>query len=79
MKLRMVLKLGLVLFMIYIIYQIMMMLLGHSWNIEEVILGLVIFHIGWSVHMQRQFSEHIGEHKSIDYRLSKLETAISKV
>jgi len=73
MKLRILFKIGLIVFMIYIICQLMMKLLGHSWTIEEVILSIVILHLSWSVYMQRQFSEHIGEHKLIEYKLSMLE------
>ncbi len=66
--------------MIYITYQLVMKILGHSWTIEEVTLSLIILHLGWTMAIQKQiykldsrFSEHIGEHEAIEYRLSKLE------
>ncbi len=81
MKLRILFKSGLILFMIYIIYQLIMKLLGHSWSVEQVILAFVMANFGWTMSIQKQlfkldskFSEHTGEHKLIEYRISKLES-----
>lgn len=70
-KLENLIKTALLLFAIYIIYQIFKTILGGSWTIEQIILSLLVLNIGWTALVQRQLSTHIGDHKG--YRLGKLD------
>lgn len=70
----------LLLFIIYVIYQLIHTLLGGSWGFEELIIGLLIANLGYSFEISRRISElgsrlseHLGEHKgySNSYRIGK--------
>lgn len=62
-------KILLILFAVYIIYEIIKKLLGGSWSIEQLIVALMILNIGWTALIQRQIYSHLGEHKG--YRIGK--------
>jgi len=75
-KLEDLIKISLLLFAVYIIYQIIRKILGGSWSIEQIILSLLVLNIGWTALLQRQLSAHIGKHKG--YRLGKLDAEKTK-
>ncbi|MDP2908635.1 MAG: hypothetical protein Q8N77_02400 [Nanoarchaeota archaeon] len=75
-KLEDIIKTALVLFAVYIIYQVLRKILGGGWSIEQIILSLLILNIGWTALLQRQLSSHIGEHKG--YRLGRLDAEKEK-
>ncbi len=66
-KIDTVLKTLLLLFAVYVIYQIIRKLAGGSWDSEQIIISLIILNIGWTALIQRQISSHVGEHKG--YRI----------
>jgi hypothetical protein len=77
-KLEQILKVFLTLFGAYLLYQIIKKMMGGSWSVEELILGLIIFNIGATFtigmmivqvkaglkHLTRQFSSLAQDFKS---------------
>jgi len=60
----------LTLFVLYLIIEIIRKILGGSLGFEELVIGLLIANLGYTVglhtkvaHLQAQLSEHIGWHK----------------
>jgi len=66
-KIEAALKILLLIFAAYIVYQIIRKILGGSWESEQIIISLLILNIGWTALIQRQISTHAGEHKG--YRI----------
>ena len=58
-----IMDLALILFGLFIIYQLVRRMLGGSWGIETVILGFVIFGLGLTIKNTFDFSSHKGEFK----------------
>ena len=56
MKIETIMKLILIVFGIYLVYQIFKKLIGGSLSIEEVIMGLIFLNLGWTIALQRQLS-----------------------
>ncbi len=79
MKTKTLILSTLVLFAVYVLYQILRKLLGGSWSIEEIILALVVVNLGWTGYLQKDFSQHLGEHKLHDHRLESIENKLEKV
>lgn len=52
-----------VLFLVYLIYELVRKLLGGSLGFEEVIIGLLIANLGYSFQLNAKLSGHIGWHK----------------
>jgi hypothetical protein len=53
------------LFAVYLIFEIIRKLLGGSLGFEEIIIGLLIANIGYSFHINSKLSEHIGWHRGM--------------
>ena len=53
----------LILFMVYLIIELLRKILGGSLSIEELIIGLMIANLGYSFYINTKLSEHIGWHK----------------
>jgi len=53
----------LILFMTYLIIELIRKILGGSLSIEELIIGLMIANLGYSFYINTKLSEHIGWHK----------------
>ena len=56
----------LILFIIYLIIEIIRNLLGGSLGFEELVIGLLIANLGYSFYISSKLSEHIGWHKGKD-------------
>lgn len=53
------------LFALYLIFEIIRKLLGGSLGFEEITIGLLIANIGYSFHINSKLSEHTGWHRGI--------------
>lgn len=53
----------LLLFVIYLIIEIIRKILGGSLGFEEIITGLLIANIGYSFYINGEMREHLGWHK----------------
>lgn len=56
----------LVLFIIYLIIELLRNILGGSLGFEELVVGLLIANLGYSFYINARLSEHIGWHKGKD-------------
>ena len=56
----------LVIFMIYLIIELLRKIFGGSLGFEELVVGLLIANLGYSFHINAKLSEHIGWHKGRD-------------
>ena len=56
----------LILFIIYLIIEIIRNLLGGSLGFEELVIGLLIANLGYSFYISSKLSGHIGWHKGKD-------------
>lgn len=56
---------AILLFAVYLIFEIIRKLLGGSLGFEEIIIGLLIANIGYSFHINSKLSEHIGWHRGM--------------
>ena len=56
----------LILFIIYLIIEIIRNLLGGSLGFEELVIGLLIANLGYSFYINSKLSGHIGWHKGKD-------------
>ena len=74
-----ILKVVMIVFGLFLLYQIVHKLLGGSWSIEQLILATAVLNLGWTMSLQKDFSHHLGEHKMIDYRLSGMDHKISRI
>jgi len=70
MKLQNILEWSLVLFILYLIYEIIRKLLGGSLGFEELVIGLLLANLGYAfhthtklAHVQAKLAEHLGWHK----------------
>ena len=52
-----------VLFLIYLIIELIRRLLGGSLEFEELMVGLLIANLGYAFHINSKLSKHIGWHK----------------
>ncbi len=50
----------LILFMIYLIIELIRKLLGGSLGFEELVIGLLIANLGYSFYINSKLSEHLG-------------------
>jgi hypothetical protein len=51
------------LFVIYLIIELIRKLLGGSLGFEEIVIGLLIANLGYTMRLNTKFSEHIGWHR----------------
>ena len=58
----------LVVFMIYLIIELLRKIFGGSLGFEELVVGLLIANLGYSFYINAKLSEHIGWHKGKDNR-----------
>ena len=56
---------ALLFFTIYLIIEIIRKLIGGSLGFEELVIGLLIANIGYSVYINSKLSEHIGWHRGL--------------
>ncbi len=56
----------LIIFAIYIIYQLFRVLLGGSWEFEEIIIALLILNLGLAIETRATLSRHLGKHEGYD-------------
>ncbi len=56
----------LVLFMVYLIFELIRKLFGGSLGFEELVIGLLIANLGYSFYINSKISEHLGWHKGKD-------------
>ena len=54
----------LVLFIIYLAYEILRKVFGGSLGFEELAIGLLIANLGYSFYLSSLMSKHIGWHKT---------------
>lgn len=65
-KLEQILYWLLILFMIYLIIELLRKIFGGSLGFEELVVGLLIANLGYSFYINAKLSEHIGWHKGKD-------------
>ena len=65
-KLEQVLYWLLILFMIYLIIELLRKIFGGSLGFEELVVGLLIANLGYSFYINTKLFEHIGWHKGKD-------------
>ena len=53
----------LIIFMIYLIIELIRRIFGGSLGFEELVIGLLIANLGYSFYINSKISEHIGWHK----------------
>ena len=53
-----------VLFIIYLIIELIRKIIGGSLGFEELVIGLLIANLGYSFHISNKLSEHLGWHKA---------------
>ena len=53
----------LILFLVYLIIEIIRKIAGGSLTFEELVVGLLIANLGYSFHINSKLSEHLGWHK----------------
>jgi len=70
-----VLYLSLLLFLVYLIFQLLFKLFGGSLGFEELVIGLLVANIGYSFYLTNsvrdidsKISGHVGWHKGKDSR-----------
>lgn len=56
-----------VIFVVYLIIEIIRKILGGSWEIEELIITMLAANLGYSFYLGSKLSEHIGWHKGKDH------------
>ena len=56
----------LVIFMLYLIIELLRKIFGGSLGFEELVVGLLIANLGYSFYINAKLSEHIGWHKGRD-------------
>ena len=56
----------LVLFGVFIAYQILRKILGGSWQTESIIIALLLFNLGISWKLNTKLEGHMGWHKGRD-------------
>jgi len=57
----------LIIFIVYMIIEIIRNILGGSLGFEELVVGLLIANIGYSFYINSKVSEHIGWHKGKEH------------
>lgn len=62
----------LILFGIFIIYQVILKILGGSWEIEDIILALLIFNIGFSFTIALNQVKTNSDLNSLNYQFKHL-------
>ncbi len=60
---RKVLQWLLVLFIIYLIIEIIRRIAGGSLGFEEIVIALLVANLGYSFYLGTRLSEHLGWHK----------------
>lgn len=58
-----------ILFIMYLIFEVVRKILGGSLGFEEIVIGLLIANLGYSFHINAKLSEHLGWHKGKDTSL----------
>ena len=61
----------LVIFMLYLIIELLRKIFGGSLGFEELVVGLLIANLGYSFYINAKLSEHIGWHKGRDNNKNK--------
>ncbi len=56
----------LVIFVIYLAFEVSRKIIGGSLGFEEIIIGLLIANLGYSFYISSRLSEHVGWHKGKD-------------
>lgn len=62
-KLKKIIYWGLIIFVGYLVFEILRKILGGSLGFEEIIIGLLVANLGYSFYINSKLSEHIGWHK----------------
>ena len=55
-----------VLFLVYLIIELVRKIVGGSLGFEELVIGLLIANLGYSFYINSRVSEHMGWHKGKD-------------
>ena len=58
----------LVLFTLYLIFEIIRKLFGGSLGFEELMIGLMAANLGYSFYLNTKLSEHLGYHKASEIK-----------
>ncbi len=53
----------LIIFMVYLIIELIRKILSGSLGFEELVIGLLIANLGYSFYINSKISEHLGWHK----------------
>ncbi len=70
-KLETILYWLLIIFIVYLIIELLRNILGGSLGFEELVIGLLIANLGYSFYISSKLSEHIGWHKGINHRTKR--------
>jgi hypothetical protein len=54
----------LILFIIFLVIQLVIKIVGGSLGFEELVVGLLIANLGYSFYINSKISEHIGWHRA---------------
>lgn len=60
-----------ILFIVYLIIELLRKIFGGSLEFEQLIIGLLIANLGYSFYINSKVSEHIGWHKGVQKRKIK--------
>jgi len=58
----------LILFIVYLIIELIRKLLGGSLGFEELVIGLLIANLGYSFYINSKVSEHLGWHHGKNHK-----------
>ena len=62
----------LILYIAYLIYQIIKKEVGGSWGFEELVIGLLIANLGYSFFINSKLQKHLGKHSISDKQFGSL-------
>jgi len=59
---------ALIIFMVYLIMELLRKIFGGSLGFEELVIGLLIANLGYSFYINAKISEHMGWHRGKDIK-----------
>ena len=65
-------KILFIIYILFLIYQIIRKELGGSWGFEELVIGLLIANLGYSFYTNSRLQKHLGKHSVLDKQFNSL-------
>jgi len=77
-KVEKMIEIILVLFGLFLIFQLIRKMFGGSWSVEDIIIGLLLFNTGAILTIGMIVAELKSDYKHIDNRVQKIEDQLQK-